>query len=627
MKDGSLLRVLHIEDDLVDRMAFKRFIKERQLPYQLTTAASLSEAREKLLGQSYDAVVTDYFLGDGTSLELLPLMGHLPVIFTTATGTESVAVQAMKQGASDYLIKDPDRHYLEMLPTAVAFAMETFRVRQESRMLLDALTNTSESVVVTDPVGRIRFVNRAFETQYGFESSEVLGVTFDFLWRRLPERFEEGEYEHVRKNGSVFPVHAARSASGSVEAPVLAYAFRDLSENKRAEREISAALAGAEAASRAKGDFLAMMSHEIRTPLNAIIGMAELLEVTELNAIQRTYVESFRDAGSHLLDVINSVLDFSQIEAGRLNIESVAMRIDETVSEAVRVFDTKARQAGLRLVVRQSSCERTVRGDPLRLRQVLMNLVGNAVKFTAEGQVTVQVDCSSAGNWCHARFQVIDTGPGVSAEAQESILEPFAQADTSITRQFGGSGLGLSISAQLVGLMGGKLAVHSVLGQGATFEFTLRFPCELRGGDPAVQEAAGATTRPLSILLVEDNPANEMLFLALIGETSHTVTTAADGVECLERLAERTFDLVLMDLEMPRMDGYEATRRARELETSLGRPRTRIVALTAHALSSAAERAREAGCDGHLTKPIQRKTLVEFLAGTARSTGAPPVES
>jgi hypothetical protein len=376
-----------------------------------------------------------------------------------------------------------------------------------------------------------------------------------------------------------------------------------------------------QAASQSKMAFIANMSHEIRTPLNAILGMSELLGEAELKETERGYVSVLRRAGHALLSLINDILDLSKIESGKLELERTTFDLAELTHSTAEIMAPAARERALDFRVNfDPGVPRRVIGDPLRLRQVLLNLLSNAIKFTDEGRVRVEVEPGTHPGLI--RFSVRDTGMGIDMGQWDSIFESFVQADESTTRRHGGTGLGLTISRHLVDLMGGRLRVYSVPYKGSDFFFELPLPV---GAAPvqvstltgeALQIAADA--RSLKILLVEDNADNQLLFRALLKKLSHRVTIAENGVEAVEMTRSEEFDLIFMDIQMPAMDGLSATRRIREQAVGQAAERVPIYALSAHAMREDVDKSLAAGCDGHLTKPIQRDVLFAVIAQVAR---------
>ncbi len=424
---------------------------------------------------------------------------------------------------------------------------------------------------------------------------------------------------------------------GGRPAGLIGVAF-EITERKKSEEEAHRARQAAEAASRAKSEFLANMSHEIRTPMNSILGMTELTLETALNADQREYLELVKTSAHSLLAIINDVLDFSKVEAGKLELDLAPFNLKELVESTVKSFAFRARQKRLQLTLDVAPAAGGLfLGDSGRLRQVLTNLIGNAIKFTDTGSVSVTV-CPELQTQSEAmlRFEVKDTGVGIPADKQRVIFEAFAQADGSATRKYGGTGLGLTISRQMVELMQGKIGVDSAPGAGSAFHFTVRLAKIVQqmariDAPPALSRvhfARGAehgkpAHLPLRILVVEDNPANQKLVCYILQKQGYTVELANNGheaLEVLERSGPAGVDLVLMDLQMPGMDGLSATGVIREKEKKSG-DRTPIVALTAHAMKGDFDRCLAAGMDGYISKPIQRDQLLQAIERFARKSG------
>ncbi len=655
-----------------------------------------------------------------------------------------------------------------------------FRKQAEDKLVKSerhfrAVAQSANDAIITGAVaGNIAGWNAGAERLFGYTEAEIIGQPLTML---MPERFRNlhseglarvvaGGVPHVigktveltglRKDGSEFPLDISLAQWQAADGQFFTAIIRDVTERKQAENALHQARCDAEIASLAKSEFLANMSHEIRTPMNAILGMAEILSETELSPEQRKYVGIFQNAGDTLLELINDILDLSKVEAGQMELDKQDFSLEQTLNELIDLHAMRAFDKGVELVLDLNLNHGTpefVHSDAKRLKQCLTNLVGNAIKFSHEGTIVIGVrpvdGCPDM-----LQFSVLDTGIGIPAEKQESIFEAFSQADSSTTRRFGGTGLGLTITRRLVGLMAGKIWVDSQEGKGSTFYFTARLPQAaqpMRTGAPvdlrnlkvlvvddfsinriivrqylqplgaqvfeaesakqalALLEEAAVNGKPfalalvdsqmpemggldlsalirantalkelkitmlssddttknrqrakdlaltyllkpikrheliqsighelqritpkaqkaetlpsapqatqggLHILLAEDNQDNVMLIHVFLKQTTHRLDVAEDGLIALEKFRANRYDVVLMDIQMPKMGGYEATAEIRRIEQEEDRTPTMIIALTAHALKEDEQRSIDAGCNGHLTKPIKKKVLLEVL--------------
>lgn len=513
-------------------------------------------------------------------------------------------------------------------------AWQTFRLRRhqttiiESRERLSAIVRSAhDAVVVADGSGLIIEWNEAAVRVFGYSKDEAVGQSaVDLLFpphlraaqqaglkRMLADAsalVQRIELEARHKLGDIFPIELALGVTKSASEQIVVAFMRDITERKLATASLKLARDRAEAASRAKAEFLAVMSHEMRTPLNGIIGVMDLLARTHLTPQQAEYVDTAIHAGDALLAQINDVLDLSKLDAGKLVLESRPFRLDKIIDG---VFAIMAPEAESRNTLLSSRIEADVplrlKGDATRLRQVLLNLVSNAVKFTEGGTITVSFELCEGGDGerLQLRGNVTDTGIGIPPSRIGELFKDFSMLDQSSTRRVGGTGLGLAISRRLIHLMGGQIGATSAPGQGSTFSFSICLERDLSEEVADCTAPSESAVTPLRVLVAEDNPVNQMVVRHMLEQAGHSVTIVGNGREAVDDAAKGCFDVILMDASMPEMDGCEATRRIRALPGAVaGVP---IIAVTAHALAGDKERFLAAGMNGYLTKPIRRATL------------------
>ncbi len=516
------------------------------------------------------------------------------------------------------------------------------RLRDQQFYTRSLIEANIDAIMTTDPSGIITDVNKQMEALTDCTRDELIGAPFKSYFTD-PER-AEAAIKLVLSEKSVTDYElTARARDG--KQTVVSYnattfydrnrtlqgvfaAARDVTERKRVEAELQQAKAAAESASRTKSEFLASMSHEIRTPMNAIMGIADLLAKTALSPEQDKYVQIFRRAGDNLLNLINDILDLSKVEASQLELEQTGFSLHDHLEKVMEMVATRANEKGLALVCEIApGVPNDLVGDPTRLRQVLLNLLGNAIKFTESGEVSLRV--TQDGNFAvptALRFAVSDTGIGIPSQKLGRVFERFTQADSSTTRRFGGSGLGLTISRRLVELMGGRIWVESGVGKGSVFSFAAPFeiwPTSNRPTLIAVGVDPEAQLPALRILLAEDSADNCTITMAYLEDTPYQVEIAETGAIACEKFTSGHYDLVLMDRQMPVMDGLTAARSIRAWEQANDRQPTPIIALTASALKGDREMCLAAGCTAFLTKPIKQEVLLQAIK--ERSQKAPPI--
>lgn len=482
-------------------------------------------------------------------------------------------------------------------------------------------------ILFLDKNGIVLEANEASVKAYGYSREELLNKTiFDLrdadkrtVCRQIDQALARAisfEAVHLRKDGTKFPVEINSYSEIVNGRTILVSIIRDISERKRAEAALKQAKDSAEAANKAKSEFLANMSHEIRTPINGVMGMVDLTLLTELDAEQKENLITAKYCAMSLLELINDILDFSKIEAGKLFIDNTPFDLRDLIEQIVKTHANRAVKKGLELnCVLSSAVPRYVTGDPARLRQVLTNLIDNAIKFTEEGTVTLVI--KNEGGMINKNmilFSVADTGIGIEQEHQRKLFKTFSQVDGSITRKFGGTGLGLAISQRIVIMMGGQITVESKINKGSTFQFSVPL-MPARAPVASVQKIGDSSIQsrhPQKILLVEDDAINRKVTMRMLKEMGHAVESATNGKEALTMLNGVSIDLILMDIYMPEMDGIETTQRIREMEKHTYE-HIPIIALTAHALLGDRERFLAAGMDDYLSKPTQLKELFQKI--------------
>ena len=661
-KPPQILRLLLLEDEDAHAEAIRRAFARAapSMPVEIQRVASLQEYCAQVLACTPDIALIDLNLPDGNAMESLSLLSEsnpFPALVMTGMGSEAVAVAAIKAGAFDYLVKSPET--FANMPHSVERVMREwnlFQAHQQAEkalqvnenMLREAQTIAGLGSYVLDlPTGNWTssgVLDRVFGISEGYDhtvkgwselihpddrpmmteyfKNEVAGMgrTFDKEYRIIRQSDHAERWVHGRGKIKCDDSGAALKMIGTIQ---------DITQQKIMESRLRDTMAQAEAATRAKSEFLANMSHEIRTPMNGIIGMSDLLLDTSLLPEQHEYAVAIHSCAASLLAIINDILDFSKVEAGKLELEHVDFAIRTTIAESLEILAVNAQGKGLDVACTVADdVPEFLRGDSGRLRQVLFNLVGNAIKFTSQGSVTIKVETLAETEDSGAlRFTVSDTGMGIPAEKQESIFSKFTQAYPSSTRRFGGTGLGLSICKQIIKLFQGDISVTSEEGKGSAFTFTAVFektppgamvplPEGSVGSDDKLDtrySAGGAAHRRLRVLVAEDNTTNRIIAVKMIEKLGHVAEAVANGKEAIESLRQIPYDLVLMDCLMPVMDGFEATKIIRAPGSGVRNPRIPIIALTAYAMKDDRDLCLEVGMDDYISKPTNLHDLAAAI--------------
>lgn len=637
--------ILLVEDDEAHieliSCAFENFDGGRA---EIVIAGTVREAACTIKSKAVDIAISDYKLPDGSGQEIISAAaGSFPVIIMTSYGSEHLAVEMLKAGALDYIVKSPQT-FSEM-PHMVNRALREWGYINDRKKAREALIKNADnylSLIETsgdllarfDNEYKIIYISPSFEKYLKINAAAAAGLSIRnagldprllvFLEDNIKSVFEsqkKAETDLVLPVGTEIKAFECRffpefDISSNIISVVCV--MRDITARKKYEAELKKARDEAEAANTAKTLFLANMSHELRTPMNGIMGFTELLKMSDLGEEQKEFVELISLSSRHLLEIINDILDFSKIETGKLKLTKKKFSIRDNITKLFSFFDTinKNKELKLKYLI-DSKIENSYIGDSLRINQILSNLLSNAIKFTPGGEVALAISEENRSESISiVKIAVSDSGIGISPERIDEIFDPFHQLENSYTKKYAGIGLGLSIVKNLVSLLDGEIKVESRLNRGTSFILTLPLERDLgeksseeffkpQAARPAVEKssAANAVKR---ILIAEDDFFNRKLMLKLLHEKGCEADIACDGREALEKYEKNTYGLILMDVQMPRLDGLSAIKTIREKEAA-GAPRACIIAVTAFALKHQQEDFIAAGADGCIIKPFDIK--------------------
>ena len=643
-----VLKILIIDDDKLDSITISRSISQSGMIAEVDSVFSAKVGMEKIESMYYDLIFLDYLMPDTDGISFLKKVRtagiETPIIFVTSQGDEKIASQAILSGASDYIPKTlltPDG-VSQSIRNAIKLH-ESIKLRKDTELALKVNANRLLEAQKLAKIGSWEinlstnevYFSDEFFTIFEIENEEIASVNFFkscFTDTEDLALFENNLNHVINTNAEVQFHHSITSKKGTVkyinefikcvndenDKPYkILGTIQDISEQKRTEAELIKAKELAEKAVVVKEQFLTNMSHEIRTPMNGIIGFARILESTNLDNDQKQSVEAIKKASHNLMYIINDILDFSKIEADKMTFEEVQFSLSKTVSYVIELLSPNAKEKKIKLLYDiDPDINGILIGDPTKLSQILVNLVGNALKFTEKGYVEVVVtEMQETETDSLIKFSVIDTGIGIAKDKIDSIFESFNQASNETARKYGGTGLGLTITRKLVELQGGKITVESVFAEGSEFSFSLQYK-KAEKGTSNLTKLKNTVINPdflkdIKILLVEDNELNQLLAMKVFGKWDKQMDIAGNGKIAIEKITNTDYDIILMDIQMPEMDGNELTHYIR---TQMGyKSNVPIIALTAHATLGEEKRCLQNGMNDYLSKPYDFNVLLEKL--------------
>lgn len=595
-----------------------------------------ADSREAQIVKSGDVIYLDHedilkYSRQDIDEEGIKSLSILPVKY------KGVVIADLNLASRNYVrIPSGIRNTLEALAADIAGVIARIKAEEDLRQseerfraIFDA---AKDSIFIKDTSLCYAQINAAMGRLFNLPASEILGKTDTHLFgKEAVEKIRQSdlralsgemieERQTKRVNGIPMTFHTIkvpmRDKSGKITG--LCGIARDITDSSIVENELKRAKEEAEASAQARSEFLANMSHEIRTPMNAVIGITGLLLDTDPTSEQKLLIETIQTSGNALLSIINDILDLTKIDSGKLKLEENTFNLQSCIEDSFELVAQYASEKGLSLSYRVGEdAPGEISGDPMRLRQVMVNLLNNAVKFTEKGEIQLFIDGKNYGNGYELHFKVKDTGIGIPEDKIKNLFQSFSQVDASTTRRYGGTGLGLAISKRLVELMGGRIWVESIPGEGSTFHFTIisgpvdsasaeaKWPSDHYEADLRMKQ-----DRALKVLLAEDNTVNQMVMLRMLEKIGHKADVASNGLEVLHALENSSYDVILMDIQMPEMDGLEAAKEIRKRWPDSG---IKIIAITAYALNGDRERCLEAGMDDYISKPVQCGTLAKAL--------------
>lgn len=645
IQDNITINVLLIEDDEEDFILTRDSLNEiHKVKYNLDWASSIEDALKKIEKKNYDVFLVDFLLGTKNGFEFIEkasLSGiTTPSILLTGMDSYETDNKALEQGFADYLVKNELSPSL--LNRSIRYAIERKRIESSLkereiryRNLFEGapdailLADVNTGMIIDANPAAINLLKLKKDQLVGIHQSKIhsiennkfSGLTFTELVNKLKKKADPIKIETILVNakGENVPTEMTSSLIQIDNRLVIQGIIRDVTERKKFEKEIIKAKDLAESATKSKSRFLANMSHEIRTPMNGIIGMANILKTTKLNEEQQEHLNLISISANNLLAIINDILDLSKIESDQLSMENIDFDLIENINDIIKILQIKTNEKDIELKIHYDpNTPKFVKGDPIRLNQILLNLVNNAIKFTEKGSVEVfasKIDENQ--NNIKLKFKIVDTGIGISKEGQKRLFKEFSQVYSYTTRKHGGTGLGLAISKKLSEKMNGEIGVESELGKGSIFWFTVEIgkgksPDKIENEVNDIQFCEAE--KSLKILLAEDNYINQKVAKMTLEKMGHILDIADNGEIAVEKFLANEYDLILMDIQMPIMNGIDATRQIRKIEEAINKSKgIKIVAMTANIMKQDKEEYLASGMDDFVSKPFKINELVNIL--------------
>ncbi|MFB3766139.1 MAG: response regulator [Methanotrichaceae archaeon] len=633
--------ILIVDDTLPNLKLLSQMLTERG--YQVRAALNGARALAAIQSAPPDLILLDVMMPEMDGYELCRRLKadertfSIPVLFISALSETEDKIKGFNVGGLDYITKPFQlEEVLARVETHLKLRHLQMEIRAREEVERTLLNASSDIAILIKTDGTIITLNEPAAQDLSLPTKSLINKC---IWDLLPTEVSQGRKRYTDQAlRSGIPVRFEDECSGrcldNIIYPLfgglgkvekIALYTHDVTEHRRMEKALRRAKEAAEAATKAKSEFLANMSHEIRTPMNAVIGMTDLLSDESLTPNQREYVETIRNSGEALLAIINDILDLSKIEGGKVDLEQMPFDLRNCIKDSLNIISANASKKCLKVTYTiDDYTPEVIIGDETRLRQILVNLLSNAVKFTDKGEITITVSgLIIEGNKYDIHFAVKDTGIGIPKNKMDRLFHSFSQVDASTTRRYGGTGLGLTISKSLVEMMGGKIWIESEVGKGSTFHFSIKAESSLDSpingnitehtrASQALQQSS--LDRSLSILLAEDNIINQKVTQRMLNKIGYKADIVANGLEVLQALERQHYDVVLMDMMMPEMDGLETTRVIRQ-KSPLG---PKIIAITASAFKSDQELCMAAGMDGYISKPVRIEELKAILSSCSK---------